>query len=398
MKSETIRVRRFKELSRVGSGALLLTLMLFGSVAAHGQWAAGAGETVRDAFGPAKANGATVCRGACGSGCPSTCSTSEVYECLDGLQLRRVRTYACGTHAGCREHDDCLDRCQQQRAAGFDCQASCHSEAIQRYGLEVATSWASGGGPYDGEPITFEYTIDAPGEPQPAFRCPEGAMRECSGSRGVCRAGNGTVEPVFDAYQGTGGMRISSFRSGLLCGDGVCGQAVDIQVTGEDSCAGENCTRYGVEFDYDNADPSAPLDCSTSTSGSDDDFIGGLIKKGFDSAPELDGDTFEGNSGLGELLGMFQKVVQSADSPEDVKFSIAPLGPDGKPIESQRVGTQPTEGPAPVPDTVDLPSASGHLLVPMYEVANGTGETKTKQVRCSHKGEPVFEATFRLHE
>jgi hypothetical protein len=309
-----------------------------------------------------------------------------------------VRTHVCGTHAGCREHDDCLDRCRRGEAAGFDCQATCHSEAVERFGFEDATSWATGGGPYDGSSITFEYTVDAPGDSQPAFRCPEGSSRECSGTRGVCRANDGTVEPVFDAYPGARGMRISAFRSGPLCGDGVCGQEVDIRLTGEDSCAGVgSCTRYGVEFDYENAEPSATLVCSTSTSGGDEDFIGGLIKRGFDSAPDLGADTFEGNPGLGQLLGVLQKVVQSADSPEDLEVSIAPFGPDGRPVESQRVGSQPRDHPAPVPHTVDLPSPSGHLLVPMYEVADGQGETKVKQVRFSHQGEPVFEATFRLH-
>lgn len=365
------------------------------------QWAAGAGETVRDAFGPRSSRGgATVCRGACGSGCPSTCDRAETYECLGEGRLRRVRTYVCGTHAGCREHDDCLDRCLRDQAAGFDCQATCHSEAVDRFGFETATAWAAGRGPFDGEPITFEYTLDAPEDARPTFRCPDGTELRCAEGLGTCTAQSGAATaPVFASYEGVAGsMRISGLRTGTLCGNEVCRQTTEIEVVGGDTCDGEPCTRYGVEFDYENADPAAPLECSTSTSGGDGDFIGGLIKRGFDSAPDLGADTFAGNSGLGELLGALQKVVQSADSPEDLEVSIAPLGPDGKPIESRRVGSRAQGRATPVPASVDLPAASGHLVVPMYELADATGEAKVKQIRCTHKGQPVFEATFSLRE
>jgi len=388
--------------SRIGWAALLLALALVGASAAGAQWASSPGAKVRDAFGPVTARGVSVCRGACGAGCPSSCDESEIYECLDGEKLRRVRRYVCGTHAGCRAHDDCLDRCAQQHAQGFDCQGQCHSEAVERYGFENATAWATGGGPTDGPPITFDYTVDAPGDPAPAFRCPEGSSRSCSPAGGVCRTASGAVAPVFDSYPGASGMKISSFRSGALCGGKVCSQASDIQVTGKDSCEGVgNCTRFGVEFDYVNANPAAPLECSTALEGGDDgDFIGGIIKRGFDKAPQMDGKTFEGNEGLGQLLGMFQKVVQSADSPEDVKISMAPLGPDGKPIESQRVGSGDPSAPPEVPRSVPVPAARGHLVIPMYESAPAApiGRTTVKQVRCSHQGQPVFETTFRIHE
>jgi hypothetical protein len=263
-------------------------------------------------------------------------------------------------------------------------------------------SWASAGGPFDGDPITFEYTREAPDDPMPAFRCPEDASLECSGGRGECVVDGSTATPVFDSYPSTGAdtMRISGFRSGPLCGSEVCEQAIDIRVTGEDSCDRGDCTRFGMEFEYRNADPSMPLECSATTSDGDDDFIGGLIKRGFDSAPELNGETFKENEGLGQLLGIFQKVVASADSPEDVEISMAPLGPNGQPIESERVGSTPRLGPPPVPKTVDLPARSGHLVVPMYEIvgASGSGTVTTREIRCTHRGVPVLEATFRLHE
>jgi hypothetical protein len=326
------------------------------------------------------------------------------YECIANERLHEVRAFICGTHQGCREHDDCLDRCTQRHGAKFDCDTQCHSEAVSRYGLETAVSWAGAGGPFDDETITFEYTREGPDDPSPAFRCPEGASLECTGDEGRCLAEGDEVAPVFDSYPSTGsdGMRISEFKSGPLCGDAVCKQATDIRVSGEDSCdRGDGptpCTRYGLEFDYRNADPAMPLECSTSTSGGDGDFIGDLIKKGFDSAGELDETTFKGNPGLGQLLGMFQKVVASADSPEDVEVSITPFGADGKPIESQRVGSKPRTGPSPVPSTIDLPGSSGHLVVPMYQVADSDSgsSTRVRKVRCSHQGVPVLEATFRL--
>jgi hypothetical protein len=320
--------------------------------------------------------------------------------------MLRVETFTCGTHQGCREHDDCLDRCSQQHGAGYDCAAQCHGEAVERYGLERAISWAAADGPFDGEPITFEYTRSAPGEAPPTFHCPEGAHLTCSQGEARCLEGGTAVLPVFDSYQTTpsGAMRISNFRSGPLCGDGVCGQARDIRVTGEDTCDSGSgptrCSRYGLEFDYTDADPALPLECSSTIEGGSGDFIGDLIKKGFDSAPELGADTFEGNEGLGQLLGMFQKVVASADSPEDVQISMVPHGPDGQPIESQRVGSSPRSGLPPVPRTVDLPAESGHLVVPMYELSDSPagGSSKVREIRCSHDGVPVLETTFRLIE
>lgn len=386
---------------------LLSIGILFASMptAAVGQWSAEPGETVRNAFGPPKRGVARTCQGACGVQCPSTCTQTTEYECLGEERLRRVRSYECGTHQGCRDHDNCLDRCSLERPGDFDCTAYCHSEAVNGYGLENALSWASGGGPFDGDPIVFEYTKDAPEFPEPVFRCPDGASLRCSSGTGRCVATDGAeLEPVFDSYA-SGSMRISDFRSGPVCGGGgsqaeVCEQAVDIRVTGEDLCAGgQACTRYAVEFDYEGADPSAPLECSSSASQDGGDFIGNLLKSSFDSAPELDGETFEGNEGLGEILGLFQKVVTSADSPEHVQISMAPLDADGNPIESERVGTDPKDFEPAVPRSVDLPGASGHVVVPMYQLAetSRTEPVLTREVRCSHNGEPVLEATFRLH-
>jgi hypothetical protein len=159
-----------------------------------------------------------------------------------------------------------------------------------------------------------------------------------------------------------------------------------------------------MEFDYENADPSAQLECSTSTSGGDGDFIGDLLKQGGDAMTSRNSGANEqiqggqGEDGMAELLGMFGKVLASGDSPEDVNVTITPHDEDGNPIESQRVGTGYGDAPPSIPNSVDLPAASGHLFVPMYQLESGMqrGQAKERRVRCTHKGAPVLDTTFRL--
>jgi len=97
-------------------------------------------------------------------------------------------------------------------------------------------------------------------------------------------------------------------------------------------------------------------------------------------------------------MGLFGAVLASADSPEDVDISMTPLDENGNPIESQRVGSTPRDGPPPIPRSVDLPAASGHLFVPMYQLAAGVepGQPKERRIRCTHKGAPVLDTVFRL--
>ncbi len=380
------------------------------------------GTHVRNIFGPDVGLGANQCRGACGGGCPKSCSVEVFYECAGPSQLRRVEAFTCGTHKGCREHDDCLDDCLRNNPGSKDCPSRCDTTATKSYGLESSISWALGKGPYDGE-TTFEYTRHAPAGLEPAFRCPEGATRQCGDSVGCVAANGSRVDPVFDSYPQAKptSMHISGLRAGPLCtkgGDRVCEQSSNIQLTGTATCPGGRCTRFGMEFDYRNADPSAPLECGTSTRGGDDDFIGDLIKLGGDaistrgdsagaqgkeggdassttrsgSAEDQEGD------GMSQLLGMFGKVIASGDSPEDVQISMAPLDSKGKPIESQRVGSEPRDGPAPIPHRIDLPAVSGHLFVPMYQLAASAkpGVVKERRITCIHKGEPVLETIFVL--
>lgn len=373
---------------------LLVTLLLL-PAAAPAQWSAQPGDTVRNAFGPMPGTQGSMCRGACGKGCPDVCNEAVAFECLDAGRMRRVVSYTCRTHQGCRDHDDCLDACRQN-AHGLDCDTYCHTEIIEAWGLEQAASWAIGSGPFDQAPIRFEYTQHSPGVHEPAFQCPEGARFECSSGLGRCLAASGAaVEPVFDSYPaaGPGAMRVSGFRSGRLCGERVCEQASLIKVTGQDTCERGRCTRYGVEFDYRNANPALPLECSASTTGGGD-FVGNLLKETADAMPQQ-GENPEAD-GMAQLLGLFQQVLKSADVPEDVQISMAPLDEAGNPIESQRVGPG-TDFVQSVPKSIAVPAASGRLLVPMYQLA-GLSDTsdRVREIRCTHNGLPVFEVAFKL--
>jgi hypothetical protein len=372
--------------NRLSIRSVLLALFVLAVSTASGsggQWSRQPGERVRDSFGPTGG----ACRGACGMGCPtSSCALTVGYECAGGDRLRRVRTYVCGTHQGCRAHDDCLDRCRQQRAKGLDCEALCHTEAVEQYGVETATSWGMGGGPFDDRRITFEYTRDAPDAPEPLFRCPAGAQLGCGSPAGRCVTADGTeAAPVFDAYAagaGASGMHVSGFESGRLCGGGaeaaVCEQTVDIDVTGDR-------TWYGFEFDYSGADPSAPLRCLAT--GAEDDFMGGVIKSMVALAPADD------NTEAGKVLGRIQRELGRGASLTDILSGIR-VTPAGKsPPAPPAPGTSPG-----VPASVPIPAASGHLVVPMFELRDGAppGSTLVRDVRCTHNGAPVLETSFRL--
>ena len=362
------------------------------------------GATVRNVFGPDVGLGANQCRGACGGGCPSSCTIEVGYECVGDMHLRRIEAISCGTHQGCREHDDCLDNCLLNNPGSRDCQPQCDAKAMQTYGFEKATPWLLGQGPYDGQ-ITFEYTRHAPAELEPAYRCPPGATRQCDKSVPCVGPNGGAVDAIFDSYPGANAsaMHISGLRAGPFCGQGenrVCEQSLAIRVKGEDRCAGGACTRFGLEFDYINADPTAPLECKTSTRGGDGDFIGDLVKLGGDAIAERDAASGgpADDDGMGQLLGLFGKVIASADSPEDLQISMTTLDADGNPDESKRVGSTAGKGPAPIPSSVDLPAANGRLIVPMYQLATSAkpGTVKERRVTCSHKGEPVIETVFVL--
>jgi len=381
----------------------LASLVASGPSAA--QWAASAGDTVRDEFGPLKGLSAPVCRGACGMDCPDSCDADVRFECAGNDTLLRVKTYRCGTHQGCRDHDDCLDRCVQQHGAGYDCEAECHAEAVGIWGLEMATSWAMGGPPHDGDPILFEYTKDSPTGPVATYVCPEGADLQCSSGEGRCRESGQFVEPVFSTFAGATAVQVSGFRSGRVCTyggqpTGVCQPTVEIQVAGKDRClqpGGERpCTWYGFEMDYRNANPAEPLICQ-STGDGEGDFLGDLLGSAIKSAPPAEESDNEGMNELGRLFGAIQQELQSGKSMDQAFSGITITTADGQVLG----GPSPEDSfpQAGVPTEVRLPGASGHLLVPMFELADSSpqGTRLERRVRCLQGGQPVIETTFRLN-
>jgi len=384
----------------VTAATVFLILALFSIQKSVAQWSAEPGETVRNAFGPVKNQSAPACRGACGMDCPSSCEQEVDFDCTGAGTLTRVRSYSCGTHLGCRQHDDCLDRCSQQNADRLECQTECNAEAVTDWGVEQSTSWAVGGGPFDGAPIRFEYTTDIPGGVEAVYACPKGARQSCSASGDGCKANGVSVDPVFVMFSGgkVGSAQISKFRSGRVCLSGgqpssVCQAMVDIQVTGEDHCAqadgSQACTWYGFEFDYQNADPSEPLICQSSAV--DEDFLGGIVSKVIKSAP------VESNTEMGDFLGQLQKELQSGKSLDQVFAGISMTTADGEVVGSpkpQELFQQPG-----VPSEVVLSGSSGHVLVPMFELqqASPNGSSVEHVVRCLQQGEQVIETAFRLH-
>lgn len=117
-----------------------------------------------------------LCRGACGPDCTlNNCKLSSTSQCvLSGgrntgdWQVGLI--YTCGTHQGCREHDDCYDICNEARCnswAAACCRRACDIEATRFYPTE-ATYWARGYGTFDGK---LQFTFWDPPEYLPGF-CP----------------------------------------------------------------------------------------------------------------------------------------------------------------------------------------------------------------------------------
>lgn len=112
------------------------------------------------------------CRGACGPDCPVTCTVTEEWRCLDdGERLTGVATleqiYTCGTHEGCRWHDQCFDDCNAEHGCGSWAASTCmhvgvigcDSQAVFKHGAMNCLSWKDGGGPFDGE-LEFKYPTE----------------------------------------------------------------------------------------------------------------------------------------------------------------------------------------------------------------------------------------------
>jgi hypothetical protein len=271
-----------------------------------------------------------------------------------------------------------------RQAQGLDCDAECHAEAVEAYGVDSAIAWGMGNGPFDDQRIAFEYSRDGPEAPQPLFRCPTGARLSRVGDDARCVSADGAeVVPVFESFGEGPGMRVSAFISGRVCRDGttptgVCVETADIEVRGERAW-------YGFEFDYVNADPAEPLRCTSI--GAEDDFMGSVVRNVVTLLPADD------SSEAGQVLGRIQNALGRGASLTDILSGIS-VRPAGAP-DPALASPVPTPG---VPPTVEVPSARGHLLVEMFELgASGTaGSVVDRQVHCTHNGLPVLETDFRL--
>lgn len=102
-----------------------------------------------------------LCRGACGPDCPPTCTPQpDVHLCVPDSSgsCHHVCTYTnvieCGSHQGCRDHDDCYDRCAAAGErdlcyAGGTCHCGCDMACIRAHGFGNCNRWRTGGGPFD---------------------------------------------------------------------------------------------------------------------------------------------------------------------------------------------------------------------------------------------------------
>lgn len=97
-----------------------------------------------------------LCRGACGRDCPSTCEDlPDISICApDGEHVCKYKVIKCGSHQGCRDHDDCYDACALRSPPVFcpwggQCCDDCNDNCTDQYGYLKCASWALGNGPYD---------------------------------------------------------------------------------------------------------------------------------------------------------------------------------------------------------------------------------------------------------
>jgi hypothetical protein len=94
----------------------------------------------------------SLCRGACGGDCPSTCrDLPDISICVSDGEHDFVCKYGvieCGSHQGCREHDACYDDCATAPRPAL-CRRGCDLACISNYGIGDCNNWRIGGDPYD---------------------------------------------------------------------------------------------------------------------------------------------------------------------------------------------------------------------------------------------------------
>jgi hypothetical protein len=144
-------------------------------------------------FGP---TGSSQCRQACGVDCPETCCQEDEWTCVVGSngrytgQAMLTRTYVCGVHKGCIDHDDCYDVCVSKFGDclnvlgdpswacyhwdNFWCHRACDRQAVSEHGLKKTLQWKSGYGEISHN-VAYRYDLGlqtSPGTDAPL--CPPG--------------------------------------------------------------------------------------------------------------------------------------------------------------------------------------------------------------------------------
>jgi hypothetical protein len=107
--------------------------------------------------------GGARCRGACGEGCSNRACTDigtylvrhEQGGCHYVIEYRNAKR--CGTHTGCRWHDDCFDRAKAmgERYVTEPEHMKCNLRIAEENAIGDWTSWMLGGPPYEEEPMYF---------------------------------------------------------------------------------------------------------------------------------------------------------------------------------------------------------------------------------------------------
>jgi len=121
----------------------------------------------------------SLCRGACGPDCPSSCVVQNDYHsCVTDshgcVYLCSYREIKCGSDEGCRTHDNCYDNCAESEnenglcLTGNACHCLCDIDCADTYNSSACLSWMVGGGPYDSQ-ITY---ADMPTTSGPTSSCP----------------------------------------------------------------------------------------------------------------------------------------------------------------------------------------------------------------------------------
>ncbi len=110
----------------------------------------------------------SLCRGACGPDCPSTCTADyDVGICAPDSTgaCHSTCTYSslrCGSHQSCRDHDACYDRCAARGDPLGLCHRGCDLACIGKWGPVNCWHWMRGNGPYDNYLHFYTYRSQTP--------------------------------------------------------------------------------------------------------------------------------------------------------------------------------------------------------------------------------------------